>query len=366
MEDSIMHRMGDSPQDSGNKSPNGDNEGDDDDDDPEGDTEADAEGEAFPEPIIDRGEMIEQNDQEYVQSPHSSFSYDEDSNEEIDGISNNNIILEYPNLEFKLRDCYELSDEINDWFTSNEIKSLLSIRKIYESYVHPNDNLKFFHKMSQDDKVKFLRTLSMNLESNDNNKKECLFSIISLSYISMGNYGKIENQFNHINQIKTNCKLLNFKLDDNQTILNPIIKLIVKYLNKLTNFKKNVSDNKFNFEELHNIDLKLLKSYADQLYHLMTILYFCLCIYLDEEDKNNYDNDNIDGVASDSDSDEEKDEDYDDDHDDENADIFLNNLDNENGINVNRLKNGKLNKYKVSKNINKKSAKLYSVLKTRN
>ncbi|GMF89531.1 unnamed protein product [[Candida] boidinii] len=62
MEDSIMHRMGDSKQDSGNNSPNGDNERD---EDVEGDAEADAEGEAFPEPIIDRGEMIEQNDQEY-------------------------------------------------------------------------------------------------------------------------------------------------------------------------------------------------------------------------------------------------------------------------------------------------------------
>ncbi|GMF48924.1 unnamed protein product [[Candida] boidinii] len=100
----------------------------------------------------------------------------------------------------------------------------------------------------------------------------------------------------------------------------------------------------------------------------MTILYFCLCIYLDEEDKNNYDYNNLDDMASDSDSDEDEDEDENDDDvgGGENTDILSNSLNNSNnnGINGTRLKNGGINGYNDSKNINKKSAKLYSDLKT--
>lgn len=154
------------------------------------------EGDEFPDTLIDKDEMVEtSDDQDILGSPHSSFSYDDTLSEhEIDGLTNYNIILEYPQLTFENVQLLPFVEELNDWFSYKDLKHLKTISQIavnisVDDLPSIRDNLCSFF---DDGNLK------------DNSYGKVLESLLHLSYIAMGCFNDASSQLDMKNHIFEN------------------------------------------------------------------------------------------------------------------------------------------------------------------
>ncbi|KAH3668770.1 hypothetical protein OGAPHI_002525 [Ogataea philodendri] len=210
----------------------------------------------FPGTIIDRGEMVETtDDQDILSSPHSSFSFGDDEEEderEIDGLNNFNILLEYPELEYDYSELSSFENEYMDWFSSGDLKELASIRKLTSSNQSPHS---------------LVKQLSVGTEESK------LVTILRLEYIIMGHFGDVSE----IPELKERI-LSNSKLFVSHETLLPILELVCNRMLLLSDLR--------NEEKVP--EKKKLKLWSAQLYHAMTIVYTIVLSALVTKDKTNF------------------------------------------------------------------------------
>lgn len=216
----------------------------------ETETDGDGDGDEFPETIIDKDEMMEtSDDQDILGSPHSSFSYDDTlSEKEIDGLTNCNIILEFPQLTFDNIQLLPFVDELNDWFGYKDLKHLESISKISNNIsiddlnLIKNDLLTYFNDNKSDGKL--------------------LYSLLNLSYLAMGSFNNVSNELDIKNNIFKNI----IKMIECENLISLIIDLILFNANLLTDIS--------NLES--NINLIKQKIISNQFFFALTILFIII------------------------------------------------------------------------------------------
>ncbi|ODV85058.1 hypothetical protein CANARDRAFT_170623 [[Candida] arabinofermentans NRRL YB-2248] len=227
----------------------------------------------FSDAVIDKGEMMEtSDDQDILSSPHSSFSFgddDDDNAKEIDGLNNFNIILEYPELLFNYKELSSFQDEINDWFCYKQLSELKQIKQVYET----TEPLADFNGLETKKKVSILQKYSepLLLADTSSNSVSVFKSTICLCYLAMGAYGTVEDQYQHGDSIVATTKLFT-----DEPILIPIISLIKLRATQLTDMT---------IEERQISDQRLLRVWSQELEYAMTILYIVLTRVLTDKEK---------------------------------------------------------------------------------
>ncbi|KAG7894649.1 hypothetical protein KL908_002021 [Ogataea polymorpha] len=207
----------------------------------------------FPGAIIDRGEMVEtSDDQDILSSPHSSFSFtdnDDEDEREVDGLNNFNIILEYPELQYEYRELEDFETEYMDWFTATDLRELNNIKKLAIQNQTPSDLAK-----------KLI----------DTSDRSALHILICLEYIAMGQYGEISEISELTTKIIDNsCLLLSHE------VLLPVLEILSSRLILLSDLKN--QEKPFNHKQL--------RLWSSQLYHSMTIIYTVVLATLTTKEK---------------------------------------------------------------------------------
>ncbi|GME83365.1 unnamed protein product [Ambrosiozyma monospora] len=237
------------------------------------------EGEQFPGTFIDKGELTEisvENDGVLL-SPHTSRSgslsssggeedYTDDSfkdsfnedfeEQEIDGLTNYKLILEYPEINFKYEQVGPLSDEINDWFNFTQLKDMPSIIHLGHSY------LDGFVHLSEHDQLLKVESLVSDILNNKEDDVAILKNLIQLLYIQFG-LSKASDQDQQEMYIVEHSRLFL-----HETVLPPLLELLEDRAIKMTDIK--------NDELLYTSNL--LKAWSKQFFYLMTIVYFQLLV----------------------------------------------------------------------------------------
>ncbi|GAV27834.1 hypothetical protein PMKS-001302 [Pichia membranifaciens] len=227
---------------------------------------AEGEGDEFPDTLIDKDEMVEtSDDQDILGSPHSSFSYDDTLSEhEIDGLTNYNIILEYPQLTFENVQLLPFVDELNDWFSHKDLKHLKTISQIAANI-----------------SVADLPTIRENLRNffdggnlKDDSYGKVLESLLHLAYIAMGCFNNASSQLDIKNHIFENVVHI-IKCEG----LVPIVIDIVLY-------------NAIQLTDCGNLEFKVSfikqKLLSSQFFFALTVLYIVVLSFNSEE-LNEYD-----------------------------------------------------------------------------
>lgn len=217
------------------------------------------ESEEFPLGFIDKDEMMEtSDDQDILGSPHSSFSYDDTlSDQKIDGLTNYNIILEYPQLTFEGIQLLPFNEELNDWFSYKDLKHLDTISKLSDN-ITANDLTDLGNTLQQ-------------LYSNDKllHQGKILEILLKLTYIIMGCFNNAssklqikETMFSNIKELIKHGQILDIVID--------IVSANAITLTDVLNLKSNV-----NILKLHVL--------SNQFYFGLTILYIILLSFNTEE-----------------------------------------------------------------------------------
>jgi hypothetical protein len=220
----------------------------------------DLDNEEFMETLIDKDEMMEtSDDQDILGSPHSSFSYDDTlSDQEIDGLTNYNIILEYPQLTFENDQLLPFVDELNDWFSFKDLRQLHSISKIAKDVsVADIPNIK--------EQLKFFLD---NNQHNEHNGK-ILELLLHLVYIAMGCF----NDARDISQIKETIFHNILQILEYNGLIDLIIDIVISNAMKLTESS--------NLES--NIDMIQLKTISNQYFYALTVIYISLLSFNTQE-----------------------------------------------------------------------------------
>lgn len=220
-----------------------------------------SEGDEFPDTLIDKDEMVEtSDDQDILGSPHSSFSYDDTLSEhEIDGLTNYNIILEYPQLTFENVQLLPFVDELNDWFSFKDLKHLKSISQISSN-------------ISVDDLPKIRKTLcnlfhNGNVEADSHGK--LLESLLHLSYIAMGCFNGASSQLD----IKTHIFENVLHIINCEGLISVVVDIVLFNAIELTDCA--------NLES--NASLIRQKLLSNQFFFALTILYIAILSFNSEE-----------------------------------------------------------------------------------
>lgn len=215
----------------------------------------------FLETLIDKDEMMEtSDDQDILGSPHSSFSYEDTlSDQEIDGLTNYNIILEYPQLTFENVQLLPFVDELNDWFSFKDLKKLKSMSKISE-----NITINDLSTIKQ-----CLELLLQNNENDDNNGK-ILQYLLHLSYISMGLFTNAKDQWEIKQSIFKNVLEI-VKCDG---LIDLVVDIVIANSMELT---------KASNLEQSKVDILQLKVISNQFFFALTILYIMLISFNSQE-----------------------------------------------------------------------------------
>lgn len=219
-------------------------------------------GDEFPETIIDKDEMMEtSDDQDILGSPHSSFSYDDTLSEhEIDGLTNYNIILEYPQLTFENIQLLPFIDELNDWFSYKDLKHLKTISQLSSNITVENN-------------LKPLRDKIIDLYDNGNLQPksygQLLQYLLQLSYLAMGSFNDAIDQLDIKTQIFSNISQF-LKCDGLMEIIIDIILFNAYNLSDCSNLESTVN-------------LVRQKLMSNHFFFSLTILYIALLSYNTEE-----------------------------------------------------------------------------------
>lgn len=210
--------------------------------------------EEFPEAFIDKDEMVEtSDDQDILCSPHSSFSYDDTlSNQEIDGLTNNNIILEYPELTLEDTQQLPFEDEMNDWFSYKDLKHLSAVLKISKS-------------VTIDDLDLLARILASETASNGKSL-ECL---IKLTYLSLGEFRHVKNK----QEIKQNIFDNVLKIINHESLMDSIFTRLISVSFTLTD----------SYVLSTRVNLRKMDLLSHEFFYLLTIVNVILLSFNSEE-----------------------------------------------------------------------------------
>lgn len=208
--------------------------------------------EEFPETLIDQNEMMEtSDDQDIMGSPHSSFSYDDTiTDQEIDGLTNYNIILEYPQLNFKNDQLLSFIEELNDWFTFKDLQQLKDI-------LHISKNTRL-------SKLPVLRDNLIKYKNTQNGGK-LLQELLSLAYLSMGSFNDARSHADIVDKIRINISEM-IKCEGLFEVLTDIIIESSAKLTEPTNLEVNV-------------DMKQLKLISSHYFYSLTIVFIMLLLF---------------------------------------------------------------------------------------
>ncbi|TID28337.1 hypothetical protein CANINC_002514 [Pichia inconspicua] len=215
----------------------------------------------YSEPIIDKNEMVEaSDDQDILGSPHSSFSFEDACDQEIDGLTNFNIILEYPELNLEKTQILSFTEEINDWFCARDLQQLKSVAQISKN----------IGTSSLESIFKNLNHLLNNIEVVHNVDGKILENIIHLTYIAMGCFNHSKSEMELSEKMKLNCKNI-LKIDG-------LIELLIDII-KFTSLKLSDANN------LHlQVNVKKVKSLSSLLFYSMTVLFIIVVSFNTSED----------------------------------------------------------------------------------
>lgn len=208
--------------------------------------------EEFPETLIDQNEMMEtSDDQDIMGSPHSSFSYDDTiTDQEIDGLTNYNIILEYPQLNFKNDQLLSFIEELNDWFTFKDLQQLKDI-------LHISKNTRLSNlPVLRDNLIKY---------KNTQNGGKLLQELLSLAYLSMGSFNDARSHADIVDKIRINISEM-IKCEGLFEVLTDIIIESSAKLTEPTNLEVNV-------------DMKQLKLISSHYFYSLTIVFIMLLLF---------------------------------------------------------------------------------------
>ncbi|QPG76726.1 hypothetical protein FOA43_004120 [Brettanomyces nanus] len=208
--------------------------------------------------IIDKNEMVEtSDDQDLLSSPSSKMSFDGESEQDIDGFTNFNIILEYPRLNYQFEELGSFEEEIEDWFSSSDLKSLKSLKVLASADKRGTSSLKeietalfdLLHAKSTPQEDKILRL------------------VIRSSYLVMGSYGTVSSQKEIIERIVTQSGRL---VEFNSTLITDLSELIKTRANELADAG--------NCET--TLTHQLIQLWSNQLFYAMTTLHFIILTFL--------------------------------------------------------------------------------------
>ena len=221
--------------------------------------ELDNEIDEFPGTMIDRDELMESSeDQDILASPNSSFSFDDTlSDQEVDGLTNYNIILEYPQLTFENIQLLPFHDELNDWFTSKDISHLDSVLKLSKNVtINDLDNIK------------------QNIEHGMKNNTNILVYVLKLAYISMGCFENAKSEYELKQTIFQNI----LAIIHNDDLLDSLFKIVISNITKLTDVSL----------LCNNMSVKKLDAISYEFFYCSTIIYIIILSFNTEE-LNHYD-----------------------------------------------------------------------------
>lgn len=195
--------------------------------------------------LEDKNELSETSDD------HSSFSL-EDSGPEacIDGLSNYNIILEHPELDFTMQETLDFSAELRDWFSVADIKMLPTIASLggERNVVLP-------------DLVALLKLDDPNTNS------ENLKALIKLTYVALAGFKDSGVTFNSEEQLVQKIKSNVNKLVSTEGLISTLCRIIISRSQYLTDVS------------LNNVPDKLLDMWSIQFFYALTTLNIILLHY---------------------------------------------------------------------------------------
>lgn len=199
------------------------------------------------ESFIDKNEMGEtSDDQDLLSSPSSRFSSIDISDEqEIDGFTNFNIILEYPKLNYDPTVEGPFEEELQDWFSSKDLRALRSVLLLSEDVD--------------------LDTIASDFSTT--NEQALLKTVISLCYYALGSYGTAESQADLSTRIATRAAELTAHPD----IIKQLAELVVSRADRLADL--------CNYEPA-SISTKTYQIWSNQFFYCLTTLHLVFLCYI--------------------------------------------------------------------------------------
>ncbi|VEU20436.1 DEKNAAC101374 [Brettanomyces naardenensis] len=209
--------------------------------------------------IIDKNEMVEtSDDQDLLSSPSSKLSFEGDTEQDIDGFTNLNIILEYPRLNADFQELGSFEDEVQDWFSSNDLKGLKSVKLLCKNV--PQEDSEIFIRESA-------ASLQLLLHSGGNcDEEKLLRQVINLSYLVMGGFGTADDQNDIIQRMIFQSSRLVSDRD------------IIKLLSEIVKSRANKLADSGNCET--PLTHKTIQMWSNQLFYSLTILHIIVLTYL--------------------------------------------------------------------------------------
>lgn len=212
--------------------------------------------------IIDKNEMVEtSDDQDLLSSPSSKMSLESDGEQEIDGFTNFNMILEYPKLNFEYKLLGSFDEEIMDWFSAKDLQNMRDLKLVALSSKYYDDIPLFLEQTGSS-----LKSLLMENDNSSSHEVQVLKHIVGITYICLGSYGDIMNK-----------EQLNLRLRDNaqsfvhqRVLMEQIVHIMLSRANKLADAG--------NCE--YNISSKSLKLWSSEMFYTLTILHILSLVYL--------------------------------------------------------------------------------------
>ncbi len=212
--------------------------------------------------IIDKNEMVEtSDDQDLLSSPSSKISLESEGEQEIDGFTNFNMILEYPKLKFdyKLLDTFD--EGLMDWFSAKDLQNLRDVKLLALSSKYYNNISLFLKKTGSQ-----LKSLLSSDDGSVSYDARILKHIIGILYISLGSYGDAIDKEQLNERIKDNSH----KLVHEDVLMRQIINIALSRANKLADAG--------NCE--NNISARCLKLWSSEMFYTLTILHIISLVYL--------------------------------------------------------------------------------------
>lgn len=210
--------------------------------------------------IIDKNEMMEtSDDQDILSSPSSQISFDTEGDQEIDGFTNFNIILEYPRLNYNYSLFGTFEEEINDWFSANDLKNLNTIKSF--SGIDESIDIDLVLEECYNQLTELLQ-----LEENSSNNSKILKCLLKLVYIILGNYGTAYCKDELVDRIVQASQIF----VQNESLIRVIVQIIETRANKLADAE--------NCEA--KTALRRVKLWSAQLFYSLTILHVVILTFL--------------------------------------------------------------------------------------
>lgn len=230
----------------------------------------------YSEPIIDKNEMVEaSDDQDILGSPHSSFSFEDTlSDQEIDGLTNFNIILEYPQLNLENIQLLPFTDEINDWFSSKDLQQLKSV-----AIISKNIGTSSLESIRRN-----LSHLLSNVDNIHNVDGKILENILHLAYIAMGCFDHSQSQEELSEKIISNAREVVAKGNLVELLIDIIIISSLK-LTDASNLQKQLS-------------IKKIKATSKLFYYSMTVLFIVILSFNSDDFESYAEKKRLKGVIS--------------------------------------------------------------------